>query len=60
MAIPTEPVGSLPRPVKLQAAIAAYDAGNTDSQKLSARDATKRQIGSCGDLPWPRWRENKG
>jgi adenylate cyclase len=47
MAIPTEPVGSLPRPVKLQAAIAAYDTGNTDSQKLSARDATKRQIGSC-------------
>ena len=26
MAIPTEPVGSLPRLVKLQAAIAAYDA----------------------------------
>ena len=47
MAIPTEPVGSLPRLVKLQAAIAAYDAGVTDSQKLSARDATKRQIGSC-------------
>ena len=28
MPLPTEPVGSLPRPSKLQAAYAAYDAGN--------------------------------
>ena len=28
MPIPTEPVGSLPRPAKLQAAYAGYDAGN--------------------------------
>ncbi len=36
MPIPTEPVGSLPRPMKLQAAYAAYDAGETDFEALTA------------------------
>jgi methionine synthase II (cobalamin-independent) len=34
--IPTEPVGSLPRPDKLQAAYAEYDAGKIDKQQLEA------------------------
>jgi hypothetical protein len=34
MAIPTEPVGSLPRPAKLRAALAAYDAGRTSRDEL--------------------------
>lgn len=34
--IPTEPVGSLPRPAKLQAAYAAYDAGKIGFDQLSA------------------------
>ena len=34
--IPTEPVGSLPRPSKLQAAYAAYDAGEISSEQLEA------------------------
>ncbi len=34
MSIPTEPVGSLPRPAKLQAAIADYDAGNITFDQL--------------------------
>jgi methionine synthase II (cobalamin-independent) len=34
--IPTEPVGSLPRPSKLQAAYAAYDAGEIGRDELEA------------------------
>jgi methionine synthase II (cobalamin-independent) len=34
--IPTEPVGSLPRPAKLQAAYAAYDAGDISKEQLEA------------------------
>jgi len=36
MAIPTEPVGSLPRPAKLQAAFIAYDNGNISFEELGA------------------------
>ncbi len=36
MPIPTEPVGSLPRPAKLQAAFAAYDAGKISHAQLEA------------------------
>ena len=36
MPLPTEPVGSLPRPAKLQAAYAEYDAGNITHEQLSA------------------------
>ncbi len=36
MPIPTEPVGSLPRPAKLQAAFAAYDAGKISHAELEA------------------------
>ena len=32
--IPTEPVGSLPRPAKLQAAYGEYDAGNISKEDL--------------------------
>jgi methionine synthase II (cobalamin-independent) len=40
MSIPTEPVGSLPRPAKLQAAYADYDAGKiTKEQLMQAQDA---------------------
>ena len=48
MHIPTEPVGSLPRPAKLQAAIAAYDAGKitkdqlTQEQDVACLDSIKR------------------
>ena len=34
--IPTEPVGSMPRPQKLQDAYAAYDAGTIDKSALEA------------------------
>src|SRR3977135_1753481 len=41
--IPTEPVGSLPRPSKLQAAYAAYDEGKIDKDALEAeQDAAAR------------------
>jgi methionine synthase II (cobalamin-independent) len=46
--IPTEPVGSLPRPVKLQKAIEDYDAGKIKFEQLQAeqdeacRDSIKR------------------
>ncbi len=41
--IPTEPVGSLPRPSKLQAAYAAYDEGKIDKDALEAeQDAAVR------------------
>lgn len=36
MPLPTEPVGSLPRPSKLQAAYAAYDAGRIGRDELTA------------------------
>jgi hypothetical protein len=45
MPIPTEPVGSLPRPAKLQAAYADYDAGNINKQDLS-----REQDAACPDL----------
>jgi methionine synthase II (cobalamin-independent) len=35
MTIPTEPVGSLPRPAKLQAAYADYDAGKISKEQLA-------------------------
>ena len=35
--IPTEPVGSLPRPAKLQQAYAAYDKGEIDRAELEAK-----------------------
>jgi methionine synthase II (cobalamin-independent) len=44
MSIPTEPVGSLPRPSKLQAAYAAYDAG-----KIKKADLEKEQDAACRD-----------
>jgi methionine synthase II (cobalamin-independent) len=48
MTIPTENVGSLPRPAKLQAALAAYDAGKISrdelihEQDLACRDSIER------------------
>src|SRR5258708_26878580 len=62
--IPTEPVGSLPRPAKLQAAYAAYDAGKITRQQLEAEqdeaaaDSIKRMedtgspIVSDGEQRW--------
>ena len=44
MPIPTEPVGSLPRPTKLQEAIAAYDAGDIEFAQL-----TEQQDAACRD-----------
>jgi methionine synthase II (cobalamin-independent) len=44
MCIPTEPVGSLPRPAKLQSAIAAYDAG-----KITKDQLTQEQDAACLD-----------
>ena len=44
MPIPTEPVGSLPRPVKLQAAYADYDAG-----KITKAQLEKEQDAACLD-----------
>lgn len=44
MAIPTENVGSLPRPAKLQAAIADYDAG-----KIKQADLKREQDAACKD-----------
>jgi methionine synthase II (cobalamin-independent) len=52
MQIPTEPVGSLPRPAKLQAAIADYDAGKITREQLVAeqdeacRDSIERMEGT--------------
>src|SRR6476661_5126264 len=48
MPIPTENVGSLPRPAKLQSALAAYDAGKISreelihEQDLACRDSIER------------------
>src|SRR5882757_3736968 len=62
--IPTEPVGSLPRPAKLQAAYTAYDAGKITRQQLDAEqdeaaaDSIKRMedtgspIVSDGEQRW--------
>jgi methionine synthase II (cobalamin-independent) len=62
--IPTEPVGSLPRPAKLQAAYAAYDAGEIAKEQLEAEqdaaveDSIKRMeasgspIVSDGEQRW--------
>ncbi len=44
MSIPTENVGSLPRPATLQAAIASYDAGKIDFDELAAE-----QEAACRD-----------
>lgn len=44
MPIPTEPVGSLPRPAKLQAAYADYDAG-----KITKAQLEKEQDDACLD-----------
>ena len=44
MSMPTEPVGSLPRPSTLQAAIAAYDAGTIGHDDLAAE-----QDAACKD-----------
>jgi methionine synthase II (cobalamin-independent) len=44
MHIPTEPVGSLPRPATLQAAIVAYDAG-----KITKDQLTQEQDAACLD-----------
>jgi methionine synthase II (cobalamin-independent) len=44
MPIPTEPVGSLPRPSKLQAAYAAYDA-----RKITKEELTREQDAACLD-----------
>jgi methionine synthase II (cobalamin-independent) len=62
--IPTEPVGSLPRPSSLQAAYADYDAGKIDraaleaEQEAAARDSIERMeatgspIVSDGEQRW--------
>jgi methionine synthase II (cobalamin-independent) len=62
--IPTEPVGSLPRPSKLQAAYADYDAGNISKEELEAEqdaavkdsieqgEATGSPIISDGEQRW--------
>jgi methionine synthase II (cobalamin-independent) len=44
MSIPTEPVGSLPRPAKLQAALANYDA-----HKISKEELRAEQDAACRD-----------
>ena len=62
--IPTEPVGSLPRPASLQAAYAAYDEGRIDDGQLEAEqdravrdsierlEATGEPIISDGEQRW--------
>jgi methionine synthase II (cobalamin-independent) len=62
--IPTEPVGSLPRPNKLQETYAAYDAGTTTREELEAEqekavrdsitrgEATGAPIISDGEQRW--------
>jgi methionine synthase II (cobalamin-independent) len=62
--IPTEPVGSLPRPAKLQAAYADYDAGNISKEDLESEqdaavkdsiermEATGSPIVSDGEQRW--------
>src|SRR5919204_2955962 len=62
--IPTEPVGSLPRPATLQAAYAAYDSGTITREQLEAKqdeavrdsitrgEATGAPIISDGEQRW--------
>jgi methionine synthase II (cobalamin-independent) len=62
--LPTEPVGSLPRPAKLQQAYAAFDAGKIDRSELEAQqdaaardsiqrmEATGSPIVSDGEQRW--------
>ena len=62
--IPTEPVGSLPRPAKLQEAYAQYDAGDISKEDLetqqdaAAKDSIERMeatgspINSDGEQRW--------
>ena len=62
--IPSEPVGSLPRPAKLQAAYAEYDAGTMTKEQLEAEqdeavkdsiermEATGQPIVSDGEQRW--------
>src|ERR1700680_5042084 len=62
--IPTEPVGSLPRPARLQAAYADYDAGKLTKPQLEAlqdeavrdsisrMEATGSPIVSDGEQRW--------
>lgn len=62
--LPTEPVGSLPRPEKLQEAYAAYDAGKIKKEELEAQqdaavrdsiqrmEATGSPIVSDGEQRW--------
>ena len=62
--IPTEPVGSLPRPAKLQEAYANYDAGKISREQLEAEqdeavkdsitrgEATRAPIISDGEQRW--------
>jgi methionine synthase II (cobalamin-independent) len=62
--IPTEPVGSLPRPAKLQAAYQAYDEGKISRDQLEAEqdeavrdsitrsEATREPIISDGEQRW--------
>ena len=62
--IPTEPVGSLPRPSKLQAAYADYDAGKISKEELENEqdaavkdsiermEATGQPINSDGEQRW--------
>ncbi|MEJ7824603.1 MAG: hypothetical protein WKF48_04205 [Solirubrobacteraceae bacterium] len=62
--IPTEPVGSLPRPAKLQEAYASYDGGNISKEDLealqdaSAKDSIEKMeaagspINSDGEQRW--------
>ncbi len=62
--IPTEPVGSLPRPAKLQASYAEYDAGKITKEQLEAEqdvavkdsiqkmEATGSPIVSDGEQRW--------
>src|SRR5258707_10035276 len=64
MSIPTEPVGSLPRPATLQAAYADYDAGKIAKPQLEAlqdhavqdsisrMEATGSPIVSDGEQRW--------
>ena len=48
--IPTEPVGSLPRPDKLQAAYADYDAGKISREQLETeQDAAAKDSVSRGE-----------
>ena len=53
--IPTEQVGSLPRPAKLQAAYAAYDAGKIGLAQLEAEQEAAA-ADSIEFVPVDEWR----